>query len=41
MALTVRDIPALPGLDSLRLLSGSGGLDRKVVTWNFGTAPIL
>lgn len=32
MALTVRDIPALPGLDSLRLLSGSGGLDRKVVT---------
>lgn len=32
MALTVRDIPGLPGLDSLRLLSGGGGLDRKVVT---------
>ena len=32
MALTVRDIPGLPGLDSLRLLSGAGGLDRKVVT---------
>ncbi len=30
MALTVRDIPKLPGLGSLRLLSGSGGLDKKV-----------
>ena len=32
MALKVRDIPGLPGLDSLKLISGSGGLDRKVVT---------
>ena len=32
MALTVRDIPSLPGLDSLELVSGAGGLDRKVVT---------
>lgn len=32
MALTVRDIPSLPGLDSLKLVSGDRGLDRKVVT---------
>ncbi len=32
MALTVGDIPNLPGLDSLKLISGKGGLDRKVVT---------
>ena len=32
MALTVRDIPALPGLGSLKLVSGRGGLDNKVVT---------
>ena len=32
MALTVRDIPGLPGLDSLKLLSGAGGLNNKVVT---------
>ena len=32
MALTVRDIPLLPGLDSLKLISGNEGLDRKVVT---------
>ncbi len=30
MALTVRDIPSLPGLNRMQLISGAGGLDNKI-----------